>query len=58
MDLVNIVLWIIIRGMAGWLAGRVIRGYGFGILANIVTGIVGAVIGRFVFDALGLRGSN
>lgn len=54
MDLVSIVLWIIIGAVAGWLAGKVMRGHGFGILGNIIVGIVGAFIGGFVFSALGL----
>jgi len=40
--------WIIIGGLAGALAGMVMKGGGFGILGDIIVGIVGAVIGGFV----------
>src|SRR5437763_7386372 len=40
--------WIIIGGIAGALAGMVMRGGGFGILGDIIVGIVGAVIGGFI----------
>ena len=47
------ILWLIIGGIAGWIAGKVMRGGGFGILGNIVVGIVGAVIGGFLFSLPG-----
>ena len=40
--------WIIIGGIAGALAGMVMRGGGFGILGDIIVGIVGAVVGGFI----------
>lgn len=57
------ILWfLIIGGIAGWIAGEIVRGNGFGIVGNIVVGIVGAVIGGLLFDfldvgAYGLVGS-
>jgi uncharacterized membrane protein YeaQ/YmgE (transglycosylase-associated protein family) len=42
---VGILGWIIIGGLAGALAGRVVRGTGFGILGDIVVGIIGALLG-------------
>jgi uncharacterized membrane protein YeaQ/YmgE (transglycosylase-associated protein family) len=50
----NIVLFLIIGGVAGWLAGLIMKGRGFGVLANIGIGIVGSVLGGFVFRLLGL----
>jgi len=48
-------IWMLVIGaIAGWLAGLVMKGRGFGILGNIVVGIVGAVIGGFLFNALGI----
>ncbi|QIL82688.1 GlsB/YeaQ/YmgE family stress response membrane protein [Diaphorobacter sp. HDW4A] len=48
-------LWfIIVGGIAGWLAGLVMKGGGYGILGNIVIGIIGAVLGGWVFGVLGL----
>jgi uncharacterized membrane protein YeaQ/YmgE (transglycosylase-associated protein family) len=52
MTLVDIVLWIVIGAVAGWIAGELMRGHGFGVIGNIIVGIVGAVIGGLIFDAL------
>jgi uncharacterized membrane protein YeaQ/YmgE (transglycosylase-associated protein family) len=54
MDIVTILLWIVVGAVAGWLAGVVMRGYGFGVLGNIIVGIIGAFIGGFLFNALGV----
>lgn len=57
------ILWfLIIGGVAGWIAGEMVRGDGFGIIGNIVVGIIGAVVGGLLFDlfnvtAYGLIGS-
>jgi len=50
-------LWFLIIGaLAGWLAGKLTKGRGFGLLSNIVVGCVGAVLGGFLFNLLGLTG--
>ncbi|WP_084398396.1 GlsB/YeaQ/YmgE family stress response membrane protein [Henriciella aquimarina] len=54
MDPVAILIWLVIGGVAGWLAGQVMRGAGFGLLGNIIVGIVGAVLGGAIFGALGI----
>jgi uncharacterized membrane protein YeaQ/YmgE (transglycosylase-associated protein family) len=59
---VGILGWIIIGGLAGALAGRVVKGHGFGILGDIVIGIAGALLGGFVAgfflsDTIGVIGS-
>ena len=46
--------WILIGLVAGFLAGKVMRGGGFGILINILVGIAGAFLGGWVFGLLGL----
>ncbi|MGR2739014.1 GlsB/YeaQ/YmgE family stress response membrane protein [Billgrantia sp. Q4P2] len=51
----GLIAWLIIGGLAGWIAGNIMRGGGFGILPNIGVGIVGAVIGGFLFRLLGLQ---
>jgi len=48
----GILSWIIVGLIAGWLAGVVMRGRGYGLLGDIVIGIVGAVIGGFLAGAL------
>jgi uncharacterized membrane protein YeaQ/YmgE (transglycosylase-associated protein family) len=45
---------ILIGIIAGWLAGKIMRGRGFGLLGDLVVGIVGSLIGGFVFGLLGL----
>ena len=44
---------IILGLIAGWIAGLVMRGSGFGIIADILIGLVGAVIGRWIFSFIG-----
>lgn len=46
--------WIIIGLIAGWLAGVVGRGRGFGCLADIILGLIGAVVGGWIFTKLGI----
>ena len=50
----SVVAWIIIGGIAGWLAGVLIKGYGFGIVGNIIIGILGAGIAGILAPRLGL----
>jgi uncharacterized membrane protein YeaQ/YmgE (transglycosylase-associated protein family) len=50
----NIILWLIIGAVAGWIAGQLMRGGGFGLVGNVIVGIVGAVIGGWFFGLLGL----
>jgi uncharacterized membrane protein YeaQ/YmgE (transglycosylase-associated protein family) len=52
MALVNILAWIIVGGIAGWLASLVVRGGGMGIIGDVIVGIVGALIGGFVLSLL------
>jgi uncharacterized membrane protein YeaQ/YmgE (transglycosylase-associated protein family) len=52
-------IWTVLIGLiAGWLAGRVMKGRGYGVPMDILLGIIGGVIGRFVFALLGLGASN
>ena len=45
---------IIIGGIAGWLAGRIMKGGGFGIFKNILLGIIGGFVGGWLFNKFGL----
>jgi len=48
-------IWQILIGIiAGWLAGKIMRGRGYGVLIDLLLGIVGSVLGGFVFGLLGL----
>lgn len=53
MSATAILVWIIVGAVAGWLAGLVVRGFGFGLVGNIVVGILGAVLGGWLFGAIG-----
>jgi len=48
----GILSWIIVGLIAGWLAGEMMRGAGFGLVGNIIVGIVGALLGGFLATAL------
>jgi len=48
------IAWIVIGGIAGWLAGLIVEGYGFGLIGNIVIGIIGAALAGLVTPLLGL----
>ena len=50
----GIIFWLIIGGVAGWLAGSLIKGGGFGLIGDIVVGIIGAVIGGWLAGLLGI----
>jgi uncharacterized membrane protein YeaQ/YmgE (transglycosylase-associated protein family) len=56
MTLLSIITFLIIGGIAGWLAGLLIKGRGFGIIGDIIVGIIGAFIGGFVLIFFGLAG--
>jgi len=48
-------LWFVLIGLvAGWLSGQLVKGSGFGIIGDIVIGVLGAVIGGFLLSILGL----
>jgi uncharacterized membrane protein YeaQ/YmgE (transglycosylase-associated protein family) len=47
-------VWFILIGLvAGWLAGKIMKGKGFGVVGDIVVGLVGALIGGFLFRMVG-----
>ncbi|MEJ2489816.1 MAG: GlsB/YeaQ/YmgE family stress response membrane protein, partial [Sulfurovaceae bacterium] len=48
-QLVSILVFLAIGAVAGWLAGQIMKGGGFGLLSNIIIGIVGSFIGGFLF---------
>jgi uncharacterized membrane protein YeaQ/YmgE (transglycosylase-associated protein family) len=54
----GIIGWLIVGLIAGWLAGKVSRGRGFGCIANILLGLVGAFLGGWIFTKLGLFGGG
>jgi uncharacterized membrane protein YeaQ/YmgE (transglycosylase-associated protein family) len=46
--------WLIIGAIAGWLAGKIVEGYGFGFVGNLVIGILGACVGGYILPQLGI----
>ncbi|CAG9271158.1 GlsB/YeaQ/YmgE family stress response membrane protein [Burkholderia cepacia] len=54
MDVHGLIVWLIIGAVAGWLAGVLVKGGGFGLLIDVVVGIVGAVIGGWLAGLLGI----
>jgi len=54
----GLIWWIVVGLIAGWLAGKVMKGGGFGVLMDIVIGMIGAVLGGWVFGMLGIYSSG
>jgi uncharacterized membrane protein YeaQ/YmgE (transglycosylase-associated protein family) len=50
--------WVLIGLVAGWLAGKIARGRGFGCIADVVLGFVGSFVGGWVFVKLGIFGGG
>ena len=48
-------LWFVLIGaIAGWLAGQFMRGHGFGLVGDIIVGVIGAFLGGFLLRAIGI----
>jgi uncharacterized membrane protein YeaQ/YmgE (transglycosylase-associated protein family) len=54
MDPVIIIIWLVIGAIAGWLAGQIVKGGGFGLVGDIVVGIIGAVVAGWLLPRIGL----
>lgn len=50
----NLLIFLLIGALAGWLAGMVVKGRGFGVLVNIVVGVLGAFFGGWLLPRLGI----
>jgi uncharacterized membrane protein YeaQ/YmgE (transglycosylase-associated protein family) len=50
----SIIVILIVGAIAGWLAGKIVQGFGFGLIWNIVIGIIGAFIGSWLWGVLHL----
>jgi len=51
----GLIWWILVGLIAGFLAGKVMKGGGFGVVMDIVVGIAGAIIGGFVLGLVGIH---
>lgn len=58
MEVTSLFMILVIGALAGWLAGKLMKGGGFGLLGNIVVGVIGALVGGWVFGLLGLSASG
>ena len=54
MGIESILVFLIVGAVAGWLAGLIVKGGGFGLIGNMVVGIIGAFIAGFLFPAIGI----
>jgi uncharacterized membrane protein YeaQ/YmgE (transglycosylase-associated protein family) len=53
----QVIVWLVIGGLAGFIVGLILKGKkkGFGFFPNLIVGLIGAVIGGFVFDLFNIR---
>ncbi len=49
-----LIIWLVIGAIAGWLAGQIMKGGGFGLVGDIVIGIVGAIVGGWLLPRIGV----
>ena len=54
MTATGLIIFLLIGAIAGWLAGLIVRGFGFGLLGNIVVGIIGAFLAGWLLPQLGI----
>jgi len=54
MDVNSLIIFLAVGALAGWLAGMIMKGKGFGLLGNIVVGIIGAFLGGWLLGVLGI----
>ena len=50
----GVIVWLIVGAIAGWLAGVIVKGGGFGLIGNIVIGIIGAIVAGWVLPLFGV----
>jgi uncharacterized membrane protein YeaQ/YmgE (transglycosylase-associated protein family) len=54
MDIPSLMIFVGIGALAGWLAGIINKDWGFGLLGNVVIGVVGGVVGGFLFKLMAI----
>ena len=52
------ILWVIIGLIAGWAAGKIMKGSGYGVVMDIVLGVIGSLVGGFLLGILGIHGEG
>ncbi len=58
MSLQSFITFLVLGALAGWISGLISKGQGFGLMGNMIVGIVGAFLGGFVFGLLGISAHN
>jgi len=54
MDTQSLILFLVIGLVAGWLAGRIMKGGGYGLVGDLIVGVIGSFIGGWLFGVLGI----
>lgn len=54
----NLIWWVFVGLIAGWATGKLMRGSGYGAFMDIIVGIIGAVVGGWIMQALGFAGQG
>lgn len=54
MEIIDLLIFLAVGALVGWLAGLIVKGRGFGLVGNIIVGIVGAILGGYIFGWLGI----
>ncbi|MCL2452488.1 MAG: GlsB/YeaQ/YmgE family stress response membrane protein [Alphaproteobacteria bacterium] len=52
--MIDLIIWLLVGAAAGWLAGIVVKGRGFGPISNIILGILGSIVAGIIFPVLGI----
>ena len=50
----DLLYWIVVGLIAGWLAGQVMKGGGYGVVVDVILGILGGIVGGWIFGQLGI----
>ena len=54
----NIIIYLLLGALAGWLAGKIMKGSGNGLIVNIIVGIIGGFLGGWLMSLVGLEGGS
>ncbi len=54
----HFIIWLIVGGVAGAIAGRLMSGHGYGIVVDVILGIVGGFVGGWLLSLIGLHGTS
>jgi uncharacterized membrane protein YeaQ/YmgE (transglycosylase-associated protein family) len=54
----NILIWIVSGIIAGWLAGVIVKGRGFGLIGDFIVGLIGGMLGGWLFGFFGIAATN